>query len=322
MDDTLGIVLAVGLVLALVVAVFMLVIPEPAQRAVIATERLDVAVLTFDNSSAWQGAGETIRSRIETRLVNAEGISVFSRTRLDELLTEQLLGETGLIDQATAAQIGSLTGVSKLVTGTVYGVETISESTTVCEKWQNGECIESVPATEYRARVIGQIQIVDARTGQIEQAFDAEDSESVTIKEGTTFAGYEMLIAEGADEIASDVGSLLTSTYTRELRYGLYESVKTKREGYIGIGETSRFTSSGDEAFLVVHFTRIREDESFTLSWLDPQGGVVKRVEDVVGNGDWRVYTLDLSGLAGGRYSVETELEGLGAFEKAFALNP
>lgn len=322
MDDTTGVLIAIAIGVAIIAALFFLMIPEPGERAVIATERLDVAVLAFGNSSAWAGAGETVRARIETKLVNTSGITVFSRTRLDELLTEQLLGEAGLIDPSTAARIGSLTGVTKLLTGAVYGIEARSEETTVCEEWKDRECIQSVPATRYTARVLGQVEVLNAHSGQIEQAEDVEGAAATTVKQGNTFAGYETLIAQAADAIASSVASLLTSTYTRELRYGLYRSYQVKRSGYVGQDATTRFSSLDEEAYLIVHFTRVRRDESFELSWLDPEGAVVKQEDDLVSDGDWRLYRLALVGLPRGRFTVKGILSGVLAFEKAFILNP
>jgi len=322
MDDTAGILIAVAIGVALVAALFFLMIPEPAQRTVIATERLDVAVLTFGNSSAWSGAAETVRARIETKLVNTSGMSVFSRTRLDELLTEQMLGEVGLLDSATVAQIGSLTGVTKLLTGVVYGIETRSEETTVCEEWKDGDCIQSVPATQYSVRVLGQVEVLNAQTGQIERAEDLEGSASMIVKQGNTFAGYDALIAQSADDIASEVASLLTSTYTRELHYGLYSSYKAKRNGYVGQDETTRFSYSDSEAYLIVHFTRVRRDESFGLVWSDSEGTVVKQEDDLVSDGAWRLYRLDFAGVPSGRFTVTGTLNGIEAFEKAFILNP
>ena len=322
MDDAAGILIAIAIGVAIIAALFFLMIPEPGERAVIATERLDVAVLAFGNSSAWATAGETLRARIETKLVNTSGVTVFSRTRLEELLTEQLLGEAGLIDPTTAARIGSLTGVTKLITGTVYGVETRSEETTVCEEWQGGDCIRSVPATSYTLRCLGQVQVLDAQSGQIEQAEDVEGSASVTVKQGNTFAGYETMLAESADEISSDVASLLTTTYTRELRYGLYRAYKTKRNGYIGQDETTRFSYSDAEAYLIVHFTRVRKDEPFELAWVDASGSILSRQDDLVSDGTWRLYRLDLAGLPSGRFTVTGSLNGIEAFNKAFILNP
>lgn len=320
MDDTAGILIAVAIGVAIIAALFFLMIPEPAQRTVIATERLDVAVLTFGNSSAWSGAAETVRAWIETKLVNTSGMSVFSRTRLDELLTEQMLGEVGLLDSATVAQIGSLTGVTKLLTGVVYGIETRSEETTVCEEWKDGDCIQSVPATQYSVRVLGQVEVLNAQTGQIERAEDLEGSASMIVKQGNTFAGYDALIAQSADDIASEVASLLTSTYTRELHYGLYSSYKAKRNGYVGQDETTRFSYSDSEAYLIVHFTRVRRDESFGLVWSDSEGTVVKQEDDLVSDGAWRLYQLAFAGLPSGRFTVTGTLNGIEAFEKAFIL--
>ena len=320
MDDKIGLLIALALGVLLIAALMTLIIPEPAERAVIATERLDLAVLRFNNSSSWGNIEETLRTRIETRLVNTQGITVFSRTRLDELLTEQALGESGLVDPATAARIGSLTGVNKLITGTVYGIDTRAEEITLCEEWKDGNCVRSVPATRHTIKVLSQIEVLNAESGRIEQARDLSGSASATIKKGESFSGYDGLIARGIDDIAADVASLLTSKYTREFHYGLYRDYKVKREGYVGIGETARFTRADGTVKLIVHFTRIRRDDLFELVWTDAQGATIKRTEDIVSSGDWRLYTLDLSTQSSGRFTVRGTLNGIEAFEKTFVL--
>jgi len=321
MNQTTGVLIAVAIGVVLIAALFFLIIPEPANRAVVATERLDVAVLSLNNSSTWPGAGEVVRAKIETRLVNTAGVNVFSRAQLDALLVEHALSISGVIQPATAIQIGSLTGVSKLVTGTVYGVETRSEETTVCVAWEGSTCTRTVPATRYTARVFGQAQVINAHTGLIERAIDIEGTDSVTVQVGNTFGGFDALIARAGDGVASNVASILTFTYTRELRYGLYRSVEAKRGGYIGKDETNRFRAGG-EANLIVHFTRIRNDEAFDVFWIGPDGSSVQRTEDVVSERDWRWYRLPLDGLSPGRYVVRGLLNGLVAFEKPFTIVP
>lgn len=322
MDNVWSVLIAIGLVVALVGVILLLGIAEPPQHAVIATERLDVAVLGFANSSAWRGAAGTLQARIETELVNTPGITVFSRSRLDQLLTEQMLGEVGICDPATAARIGSLTGVNKLITGTVYAIDTSKEPTTVCEEWKNGECVSLVPANRYRLQLLAQIQIVDTRSGQIEQACDCEGEDTVTIKEGSSFGGYEGLLVAAATDIASDVSSLLISSYTRELHYGLYRSVTRKREGYVGEDETSRFSRSDLNALLIVHFNRVRSGDLFELYWIDSSGKTVESARDTVTNGQWCLYTLSLTDLQIGRFTVQGYLDGIKAFERAFVINP
>ena len=119
MNDSSGILIAIALGVVLIASLLFFLIPEPSEQAVIATERLDVAVLAFRNSSTWTGVEETLRSRVESRLVNSPGIDVSSRTQLDALLIEAALTAGGMLGPTTAMESGTLTGVSKLITASV-----------------------------------------------------------------------------------------------------------------------------------------------------------------------------------------------------------
>ena len=322
MDETVGLLIALVVGVLLVATFFLFYIPEPSERAVIATERLDVAVLAFTNSSSWPGVRETLEGRIEAKLVNAQGIDVYSRAQLDALLIEHALSETGFIEPTTAVEIGSLTGVTKLVTGSVYAVDISSRDTQVCVAWEDGNCVDETPATEYSARIRAQIEVVDARSGLIERSLDLQASDSTTLREGSFFGGFDSLLASAATSIAGDVQSALTVAYTRELRYGLYRSVEAKRGGYIGEGETSRFSQTDDAVHLIVHFTRIEERDVFDVAWVDSDNAPVARMEDVVSRGEWRHYHLDPSGLAPGRYRAQGILNGIEAFDEPFTISP
>ena len=322
MDETVGLLIALVVGVLLVATFFLFFIPEPSQRAVIATERLDVAVLAFTNSSSWPGVGETLEGRIETKLVNAQGIDVYSRAQLDALLIEHALSESGFIEPTTAVEIGSLTGVSKLVTGSVYAVDTSSRDTQICVAWEDGNCVDETPATEYSARIRAQIEVVDARSGLIERSLDLQASDSTTLREGSFFGGFDSLLASAATSIAGDVQGALTAAYTRELRYGLYRSVEAKRAGYVGKGETSRFSQTDDAVHRIVHFTRIEERDVFDIAWVDSDNESVARMEDVVSRGEWRHYHLDPAGLAPGRYTAHGILNGIEAFDEPFTISP
>jgi hypothetical protein len=186
-------------------------------------------------------------------------------------------------------------------------------------KWDAGNCVEEAPATKYSVRVLAQVEVIDARTGRIEQSTDTSGSADTTVRQGTTFGSYDSLIASAADDIAAQVADRLTSTYTRELRYGLYESVKTKGNGYVGKGETYRYSTT-DDAQLIVHFVRVRDGDLFDIQWIDPSGGIVERTEDVVSNGEWQLYTWDLAGRAPGRYHVQGWIAGSQAFDAPFTV--
>ncbi len=321
MDDSTGLLIALVIGVLLVATLLVFVVPEPSERAVITSERLDVAVLPFTNSSSWPGVEGTLAGRIETRLVNASGIDVYSRAQLDALLMENALTQTGFIDPSTAVEIGTLTGVNKLITGAVYAVDSNARETTICVAWEDGDCAEEAPATEYSVRIRAQVEVVDTRTGLIERALDVQGANSTTLRSGSLFGGFDSLLATAATSIAGDVESALTAAYTKEIRYGLYRSVEPKREGYVGKDPTSRFSTSDDAIHLIVHFTRIGQSDVFDLVWLGPDQSTVSRVEDVVSAGEWRHYRIDPAGLASGRYRAHGTLNGAEAFNEPFTIS-
>jgi len=321
MDDKLGVLIAVCLGVAMLIGVVLLAIPEPAERAVVSTERLDIAVLSFENTSPKRGIEETLRARIEARLVNEPAIEVYNRTQLDALLLEHALATSGFLDTSAATTIGSLTGVGKLVTGSVLGASARAEETTVCERWEDGACADEVPGVRYTVTLHGQVQIINAETGRIEHALDLAKTASTTLKASDLFLGYSGLFAEAAGRMADETAERIASTYTREVRYDLYRDVETKRSGYVGQDPANRFDAKDEAAILVVHFVRARDADTFDVLWKAPDGTEVDRIQDVVDQGAWGVYRLDLDGLENGRYHVEGWLAGVRAFNVPFAIN-
>jgi len=322
MDDSAGLLVAIAVVVVLAATLFLFIIPEPSQRAVIANERLDIAVLPFANSSSWPDAQLTLAGRIESRLVQAAGIDVYSRAQLDALLMEHAMSDTGLIEPTTAIEIGSLTGVSKLITGTVYAVDRNERDTTICVSWQGSECKSEAPAIEYSARVRAQVEVVDARTGRVERSLDLQATDTTTLRATSVFGGFDSLIANASTSIADDVVGSLTTAYTRELRFGLYAEAESRRSGWVGKDESSRFSQSGDTVHLLVHFTRVLRSESFDVAWLAPDGTTLASEADVVSSGEWRLYEMNVADLDLGRYRVIGLLSGEEAFSEPFSVVP
>lgn len=321
MDEPVAALIAVVIGVLLIATLLLFYIPEPSNSALVTDTRLEVAVLEFRNSSTWFGIEETVRSRTEARLVNTSAIDVFSRAQLDALLIERALDASGPLDATTAVEIGSLTGVNKLITGSVYAVDTLAEETTVCTDWSGGQCVTSVPGFEYTARVLVQIEAIDVGTGLIERVFDLDGADSVSLPAESQFGGFDTLLAEAASEIADEITRALTTYYFRELRYGLYKEVEEKRGGYVGRNETDRF-EAGETAYLIVHVARMDSREPFDVDWVTSSGEAIRRDEDLVGEGDWRLYSLDLTGLAPGRYFVRTAFGETPAFQTPFTVSP
>lgn len=86
--------------------------PDPARPA-------RVAVLPFKAHPSFPGSGELAYEAFSTNLLKLKGYSVIDRGALDQLIKEQKLTQTGVIDQDKAVEIGKLLGAEGVVLGTV-----------------------------------------------------------------------------------------------------------------------------------------------------------------------------------------------------------
>ena len=82
-------------------------------------ERMGVAVMPFENKGASRDLGEIVLDKMITVLWNQQRFKVMERAQLDKILAEQSLGASGVVDAATAAQIGKGIGVDAIVIGSV-----------------------------------------------------------------------------------------------------------------------------------------------------------------------------------------------------------
>ncbi len=101
--------------LAFACTVLLGAVPAHAETA------MRVAVLEFSNASSEAGLealGKGLQSMITTDLARVSALTVVERSRLQEIVAEQKLGNSGLVDKATAAKIGKLAGASHLLGGT------------------------------------------------------------------------------------------------------------------------------------------------------------------------------------------------------------
>jgi TolB-like protein len=82
-------------------------------------ERLGVAVLPFENMGASKDLGEIILDKMITVLWNQDRFKVMERAALNQVLAEQSLGQSGIVDATTAAEIGKGIGVDAIIIGSV-----------------------------------------------------------------------------------------------------------------------------------------------------------------------------------------------------------
>jgi curli biogenesis system outer membrane secretion channel CsgG len=90
-------------------------------------QKMRIAVLDFDYSSTgqnwvWWGGGAPSRGvsdMLTNKLVEGGSYSVIERSRIDDIIAEQNLGDSGRISANTAAQLGRILGVDAVVIGSV-----------------------------------------------------------------------------------------------------------------------------------------------------------------------------------------------------------
>jgi curli biogenesis system outer membrane secretion channel CsgG len=65
---------------------------------------------------------KAISSALEGSLVEMGGAQIYSRSDLDKVMKEQKLQQSGLFDEKTLAEVGKLTGINYIVTGSIDSV--------------------------------------------------------------------------------------------------------------------------------------------------------------------------------------------------------
>lgn len=85
-------------------------------------KKLAILALPYHNNQYSSGSS-VISERLTTQMVGMKGIAVVERRLLKQLLKEQHLSETGMIDSETANAIGKVLGVDAIVTGTLNDLD-------------------------------------------------------------------------------------------------------------------------------------------------------------------------------------------------------
>ena len=136
--------------------------PPPAATAPRITHKgpkLRVGIVDFLNKTTY-GAGRLGTSAsdiLTTELFKTGAFIVVERAQLKQVLGEQAMGQTGVVNPETAAQAGKVLGLNALVTGSIsqFGVSTSGADYAVYkEKVQTAKCTVDV-------------RVVDTSTGQL-----------------------------------------------------------------------------------------------------------------------------------------------------------
>jgi TolB-like protein len=103
----------------IIMVIFYIVIPE--ESTAIVTKRT-IAVLYFENNSLAQKQQmdplrKGLADMLITELSKIEQLQVIERAQLQKVLEEMALGQTGILDESTAQNVGKLLGAQTLLLG-------------------------------------------------------------------------------------------------------------------------------------------------------------------------------------------------------------
>lgn len=144
-----------------------------------------IAIIPFENKSGKNQYGsinETITDKIISQLTNdpsaMEFIEIITRDQLQQVLQEQNLGQSGIINENTAMQVGKVLGVSEIIVGQITQIassEPVETSKNFLKERtmysQQGNYVARAMITEFkreaRASLSCSFKIIDVKTAKL-----------------------------------------------------------------------------------------------------------------------------------------------------------
>ncbi|MDD3534090.1 MAG: CsgG/HfaB family protein [Candidatus Cloacimonetes bacterium] len=222
-----------------------------------------VAVTAFENKS---GVGDRygaiadiltdlVLSYIMQDQSRCEFVEIISRAQMDQVLKEQELGASGLVDETSAARIGVLLGAQEILSGRILQVDYVRPKTTTVDQHETAE-IQEEGEDEIEARseskevschfrkytksssvrILASYSVVDVATGRIQtqeslsatQSFEAEWGKLISGDARALNCVQEYLIEEGevAAPSAKEMVNAALDDLSRDIAYRFFKYIK------------------------------------------------------------------------------------------------
>jgi curli biogenesis system outer membrane secretion channel CsgG len=134
-----------------------------------------IAILDFENLADFGGQklGSAIADQLVSHVARSNRYILIERSRIEKILQEQALGQSGTITEETAAQVGKLLGVESLVLGKILDARQETEN----KKIDNEEKKWSLKLKATVGIVHISYKMVSTTTGEILLADDVSETE-------------------------------------------------------------------------------------------------------------------------------------------------
>jgi len=209
-----------------------------------------IGIVSFENKAPYAQAriGATATDILVTELVKSGKFIVVERDRLDKVVGEQKLGQSGAIDAGTAAQVGKVLGLNAIVTGSVsqFGVKKEGKDFIISQsKQQIVECTVDVRVTDAET---GQVLYADSGKGIVRKASGKFLGMGNQSKYDETLEGEALraAIVKFVDNIISQVNQKPWSCRVAEVEDGAIY-LNAGLESGIQVGQKLKVFSQGRE---------------------------------------------------------------------------
>ncbi len=190
--------------------------PNPTSTPAYDGPRYKVAVLNFSTrglTSNWWGnfePGVALSDLVTDELVNTNKFNMLDRSHLDSTLSEHQLAASGEVNSQSAITAGNLLGARYLVVGNILQLEQTGASGAGLGGLLPGVFgLAASAISTHRVTIKIAVHVLDAKTGQIVQSFQDEET-----RKGTSFGvgGFGGGVAGGygnSQFVNSDMGHLI-----------------------------------------------------------------------------------------------------------------
>ncbi len=181
-----------------------------------------VAVMPFENKSGKTQYGEIGESISESMISDAmadpknlEFMDLISRDRINQLVNEQRLSQTDIIDERSAVEMGKVLGLHAFVFGKVTSISTSNPPETKSRKEESAELYQGKDKPKRQVRAVVEIttrkakasitcsyQIIEVATGKIVKS-GTTPSEVESIIEFGRFTGNEEALSSSSKDLCS-----------------------------------------------------------------------------------------------------------------------
>lgn len=211
-----------------------------------------VGIVDFENKTTYGKGrlGSSASDILTTELFKTGAFIVVERAQLQKVLGEQALGQSGVINPATAAEAGKILGLNAMVTGSIsqFGVKTEGQDYGVYkQKVQKAECTVDVRVVD---TTTGQILFADSGSG----VFEKKTSEVLGLGQR---GGYDETMGQNAlrASITKFMDNLIQQLQSTEWSgriakvSGSTVYINAGKDVGLEIGNTLRVYSLGEEIF-------------------------------------------------------------------------